>query len=206
MKINISFTLLFLLNVLFISSCVTTKNVSRKVINSYTSNEIEQYIQKRFLHASDSLKIGNLFILDGVPFGKELDSIYNTIDTELKKYDKTAVRSIYYVNARKNKIGCRPIDYDIIPLILTDQVKQKRKIKKVILAWVKDLYFGGKITVHNKPLVIFNRKPLTTQTAFQLLQTLKIKHIDFIQKYEEPQVIAGFEQLSKNGVVEIFTK
>ncbi|MGH1384084.1 hypothetical protein [Kordia sp.] len=206
MKTNTSFILLVLLKVLFISSCVTTKNVSQKVTNSYTSNEIKQYIQERFLHASDSLKIGAMFILDGIPYYEESDVNEHTIDSELKKYDKAAIRTIYFVNASKLHIVCRSYDFDLIPIIRTNENKQKRKAKKEMLTWVKDRYVGEHRTVNHKPLVIFNRKPLTTKTAFQLLQTLKIKHIDFIQKYEESQVIAGFEHISKNGVVEIFTK
>lgn len=206
MKTNISFILFVLLNVLFISSCVPTKNVSRKVTNSYTSNEIKLYIQERFLHESDSLKIGNLFILDGIPYYEESDENEHTIDSELKKYDKSAIQTICFANVSKLHIACRAYDFDIIPIILTNETKQIRKVKKEALTWLKDRYFGGHRTVNQKPLVIFNRKPLTTKTAFQLLQTLKVGHIEFIYKYEESQVIAGFEQISKNGVVEIFTK
>lgn len=206
MKTNISFTLFFLLNVLFISSCVTTKKVSQKVTNSYTSNEIKQYIQERFLHASDILKIGTMFILDGVPYYEKSSRSENTIDLELKKYDKSAIRTIYFVNASKLQIVCSAYDFDIIPIIRTNEIKQKRKVKKEMMTWVKNHYFGKHRIVNLRPLVIFNRKPLTIQTAFKLLQTLKVGHIDFIQKHEESQVITGFEQISKNGVVEIFTK
>ncbi len=206
MKTKIYFILFALLNVLFMSSCVTRKNVSQKVSNFYTSAEIEQYIQKRFLHASDSLKIGSLFIIDGIPFQKRADSTFNSVDLALKKYDTSVFRSIYFLDAKKHRIGCGPIDYDVLPIIITNAIKQKRTFKKKVLIRVKERYFSGQFTVNTRPLIIFNRKPLTVKTAFKILQTLKVGHIEYIQKYEESQVIAGFEHISKNGVVEIFTK
>ncbi|WP_298511430.1 hypothetical protein [uncultured Kordia sp.] len=192
--------LLFILciwNIICVSSCITTQHIPEKEINSYTSEEIKQYIQKRFLYASDSLKIGDdFFVIDGIPRDEE----------EIHTIDKKDIRSIYFVDIRKNALGCNPAKYDLFPIIRTNKAVQKRKAKKETLTWIKDLYFGEHSTVNERPLVIFNRKPLTIKTAFQLLQTLKVGHIDYIQKNEEPQVIAGFEQNSKYGVVEIFTK
>ena len=145
-----------------------------------------------------------MFVLDGVPYYEESDT--NSINQELKRYDKTAIRSIYFASVSKLHIVCSAYDFDIIPIIQTNEVKQKRKAKKEMLTWVKDQYFGEHRTANHRPLVIFNRKPLTTKIAFQVLQTLKVGHVEFIQKYEELQIIKGFERLSKNGVVEIFTE
>lgn len=180
--------------------------MSQKVTDSYTSDEIKQHIQERFLHASDSLKIGSMFVLDGIPYYEKSFENEPTIDSELKKYDKSAIQTIYFANASKLNIACRVYDFDIIPIIRTNENIQKRKAKKKILMRLKERYFSGQFTVATRPLVIFNRKPLTVNSAFKVLQNLKVRHINFIQKYEESQVIAGFEHISKNGVIEIFTK
>lgn len=69
-------------------SCKVTTKATQKVTNSHTATDIEQYIQKRFLHASDSVKIGNdLFIVDGVPCSEE---DLNTID---KKTSEVSILS-----------------------------------------------------------------------------------------------------------------
>ena len=114
-------------------SCKVTTKATQKVTNSHTATDIEQYIQKRFLHASDSVKIGNdFFIVDGVPCSEE----------DLNTIDKKDIRGIYFINTNKNPIRCTRPKYDLLPFILTNKIRQKRKVKKESIAWIKECYFN----------------------------------------------------------------
>ncbi|MEP0264625.1 hypothetical protein [Dokdonia sp.] len=199
--------LILFLSLLILISCKTS-NLLRKPKTTYSSAEILKMAEWRFDYDLENVKLCDLYILDGVPYEKK------AIDSILAKYDKRDIRMISFLEKPEENTWLNK-NCDLIPQIQTRLIEQTREYKTEILNRIIKIYskYDKEIKIAGTscdycPLIILNNKPFFASQSQVLskIRELKINEIDYIADYKKSHNIEYFGSLSKNGVVEIFTK
>ena len=202
-------TIFNILNVLFaftfLISCVSKEALS-KPKSVYTSTEIDNIANWRFQYDLKEEKLCEIYILDGVPYER------SSIDSVLKRFDKRDIRMISFLK-KPDENTWWDKKCDLIPLIQTTLIEQKRQYKKETLNRIIEQYsqYYKKIKISGRycdscPAVFLNYKLLFDDEVVSILSKLKLDQIDFIADYQSPQNLALYGSKGKNGVIEIFMK
>lgn len=198
--------LITFLTLLLLASCATNR-VLRKPKSTYSSSDILKMAEWRFDYDLENLKLCELYILDGVPYEQK------AIDSVLMKYDKRDIRMISFLKKPTENTWWNR-NCNLIPLIQTTLIEQKREYKKEVLNRIIEIYgrYDKEIKIAGTsceycPLVILNNKPFANESeVVPQISKLKINEIDYIADYRTPHKVEYFGSLSKNGVIEIFLK
>lgn len=205
MKLTNKILNLFLILTLLIS-CSSNKGL-RKPKSTYSSSEILKMAEWRFDYDLENQKLCELYILDGVPYEQK------AIDSILMKYDKRDIRMISFLKKpTENTWWNRKCD--LIPLIQTTLIKQKREYKIGILNRIIEIYsrYDKETKIAGTsceycPLVMLNGRTFYNEDeVIPQISKLKINEIDYIADYQMPHKVDYYGSLGKNGVIEIFMK